>query len=163
MIFQKFYITILCLWLSLQLILGSVGLPIIEHYCGMSGEKSTFIFEEKECCCEISASNLAKLTEEINKELNTENHCATETKSTKEDCCDTQTSYQKANFEAISIEKTIFKFSPFVALLPSKVQFKIYSEKSFFTTFQILHFADLPPPNWKIGRLFIVFIQVFRL
>ncbi len=158
MIFQKFHITIISLWLSLQLIVGSVGLPIFEHYCQMSGKTDTSLIE-KECCCEISATNLAKLTEE----LSPENHCVVEVESTKDTCCDTQTSYEKANFEAISIEKTVFKFNHFVTLLPSQIYFKNFTEKSFFTAFQITHFADLPPPNWKIGKRFIVFIQVFRL
>lgn len=132
-----------------------MGLPIIEHYCEMSGKKNTsIIVKAKECCCEIAAANFSKLThtEDTNHRVFTES-----------DCCDTETSYQKANFEAISLEKTVFDFSHFVALLPSEVYFKNFTEKSFFSTFQILHFADLPPPNWKLGKLFIVFIQVFRL
>jgi hypothetical protein len=154
LISQKLHITITCLWLSLQLILGSVGLPIIEHYCEMSGETNTFILvKAQECCCKISATNFSTLTDiENNDHLD----------STESDCCDTETSYQKANFEAISLAKTTFDFSHFVAILPAQTYFKIFTEKPFFTTFQILHFADLPPPNWKLGKLFIVFIQVFR-
>lgn len=156
MIFQQFHITITCLWLSLQLLLGSVGLPIIEHYCGMCGKSSVSIITEKKCCCAISAANFSKLIDTTTDEAN---HVDT----TEDDCCDTETSYEKANFEAISIQKTVFDFGHFVALLPSPIQFTTFTEKSFFTTFQILHFADLPPPNWKLGKLFIVFIQVFRL
>lgn len=156
MIFQQFHITITCLWLSLQLILGSVGLPIVEHYCEMSGKSSVSIITEKKCCCAISAANFSKLIDTTTDEAN---HVDT----TEDDCCDTETSYEKANFEAISIQKTVFDFGHFVALLPSPIQFTTFTEKSFFTTFQILHFADLPPPNWKLGKLFIVFIQVFRL
>ncbi|AFM05939.1 hypothetical protein Fleli_3622 [Bernardetia litoralis DSM 6794] len=159
MIFQKFYITITCLWLSLQLILGSVGLPIIEHYCEMSGKTNTSILVEiKECCCKISAQNLAKISSSTNKK-----NYLTFSETSKDDCCDTEISYQKVDFKAISLEKTAFDFNPFVALLPSQTYFKIYSEKTFFSSFRILHFADLPPPNWKLGKLFIVFIQVFRL
>ncbi len=160
MIFTKFYITITCLWLSLQLILGSVGLPIIEHYCQMSGKKDiSIILKAKECCCEISAQNLAKLSDKLDKE----NHHSSKKETKNEDCCDTETSYEKANFEAISLEKTVFKFNSFVAVLPSQNYFKNFIEKSFFSPFQIFHFADLPPPNWKLGKRFIVFIQVFRL
>ena len=155
MIFQQFHITITCLWLSLQLILGSVGLPIIEHYCEMSGKSSVSIITEKKCCCAISAANFSKL---IDTDTKNDNHV----ESTEDDCCDTEISYEKANFEAISIQKTIFDFGHFVAILPSPISFKNFTEKSFFTTFQIFHFADLPPPNWKLGKLFIVFIQVFR-
>ncbi len=161
MIFQKFHITITCLWLSLQLILGSVGLPIIEHYCEMSGKTNTSILvKAKECCCKISAQNFDKISTNLEK-----NHHSITEDNTKDDCCDTETSYKKANFEAISLDKTVFDFSHFVApfISPSDIYFKNFTEKSFFTAFQILHFADLPPPNWKIGKLFIVFIQVFRL
>lgn len=133
-----------------------MGLPIVEHYCEMSGKSSVSIITEKKCCCAISAANFSKLIDTTTDEAN---HVDT----TEDDCCDTETSYEKANFEAISIQKTVFDFGHFVALLPSPIQFTTFTEKSFFTTFQILHFADLPPPNWKLGKLFIVFIQVFRL
>lgn len=127
----------------------------------MSGKSEVSILTEKECCCDISEDNLAKLTQKVNIE-NTENHNAFENEIT-DSCCDTQTSYEKVDFEAISLQKTVFKFSGFVAILPSTITFKIYSEKAFFAPFPIFHFADLPPPNWKLGKLFIVFIQVFRL
>lgn len=143
----------ICFWLSLQLILGSVGLPIIEHYCEMSGKSNIFIIAEKKCCCDISAANFSKLID-----TDDTNHL----ENTKDDCCTTETSYEKANFEAISIQKTVFDFGHLVAILPSPISFKNFTKKSFFTTFQVFYFADLPPPNWKLGKLFIVFIQVFR-
>ncbi|WP_338815542.1 hypothetical protein V9L05_23480 (plasmid) [Bernardetia sp. Wsw4-3y2] len=159
MISQKLHITITCLWLSLQLILGSVGLPIIEHYCQMSGKTNTsIIVEAKKCCCDISAANFARLTDK-----NTHIEDTYHLENTKDNCCDTEVSYEKANFEAISTQKIIFDFGHFIALLPSQIYLKKFTEKSFFTAFQITHFADLPPPNWKLGKLFIVFIQVFRL
>lgn len=120
----------------------------------MSGKSSVSIITEKECCCAISTANFEKL---INKEDT--NHLAT----TKGDCCDTEISYEKINFEAISVQKIIFDFGHFAVLIPSQTYFKIFTEKTFFSSFRILHFADLPPPNWKLGKLFIVFIQVFRL
>ncbi|WP_338766714.1 hypothetical protein WAF17_04370 [Bernardetia sp. ABR2-2B] len=162
MIFQKLHITITCLWLSLQLILGSVGLPIIEHYCQMSGKTNTSIIKAKKCCCEISAQNLAKLSKNTETE---KNHHSIQTENKKDDCCDTETTFEKADFEAISLEKTTFDFSHFVATITSvsQIYFKNFIGKSFFDTFQILQFADLPPPNWKLDKLFIVFIQVFRL
>ncbi|WP_291727368.1 HYC_CC_PP family protein [Bernardetia sp.] len=158
MIFYKFHTTIICFWLSLQIILGSVGLPIIEHYCQMSGMTNTSILvKTKKCCCKISEQKLAKLIAEVEQE---KNHSFSE--NSKDDCCDTETIYEKIDFEAIALEKTHFDFDHFVALLPSQNYFKNLTEKPIFTAFQILHFTDLPPPNWKLGKLYIVFIQVFR-
>lgn len=163
MIYTNFHITITCLWLSLQIILGSVGLPIIEHYCQVSGESNTSVFiKTKDCCCIISNQKLIT----TNTEVKTEQHhslAITAFESSEEECCDTQTTFEKANFEAISLEKSSFKLNYFSVFLPSVPHsFNIRSVKSFFDRFQILHFADLPPPNWKLGKRFIVFIQVFR-
>lgn len=164
MIFPKLHITITCLWLSLQLILGSVGLPIIEHYCEMSGKTNTSILiKTKSCCCKISEQNLAKLIAEVEQEKHHSFSSIDKSTDSEDDCCDTETSYEKADFKAVSLEKTSFDFDvQFVALLPSQSYFKNFIEKPFFTAFQILHFADLPPPNWRLGKRFIVFIQVFR-
>ena len=141
-----------------------MGLPIIEHYCERSGKTNTSILVKvKECCCKIAAQNLAKLNSNADCDANFENHHLVKQQNQRDDCCDTETTYQKADFEAISIEKSNFDFGHFVAILPIQIQFKNLTEKSFFNPFQILHFADLPPPNWKLGKLFIVFIQVFRL
>lgn len=126
----------------------------------MSGKSSVSIITEKKCCCEISAANFSKL---IDKKNNLEDTNHLENVEDKDDCCDTETSYEKANFEAISLEKTAFDFGHFVAIIPSQNHFKNFTEKTFFSSFRIFHFADLPPPNWKLGKLFIVFIQVFRL
>jgi hypothetical protein len=134
-----------------------VGLPIIKHYCQMSGKSSVSIItdtKEKKCCCAIPTTDFSGLADTEDK-----NHPAIE----KDDCCNTETSYEKANFEAVSIQKAIFDFGHFVATLPSQIRFKTFTEKTFFSSFCILSFVDLPAPNWKLGKLFIVFIQVFRL
>lgn len=128
----------------------------------MSGKSSVSIITEKECCCAISAQNLAKLCD-LGSISSEKNHNLATTENIKDDCCDTEISYEKINFEAISVQKTIFDFDHFAVLIPSQTYFKIFTEKTFFSSFRILHFADLPPPNWKLGKLFIVFIQVFRL
>ncbi len=125
----------------------------------MSGKSSVSIITEKKCCCAISADNFSKL---IDKEKAKENE-SNQVENQEDSCCDTEIAYEKADFKAVSLEKTVFDFGHFVALIPSPLQFKVFTKKSFFSTFQILHFADLPPPNWKLGKLFIVFIQVFRL
>lgn len=125
----------------------------------MSGKSSVTIFKdftEKKCCCAISAANFSKLIDQKDT-----NHL--ENIADKDDCCDTEISYEKADFEATSLEKTVFNFEHFVALTSSQIHFKIFTEKTFFNSFRVFYFTDLPPPNWKLGKLFIVFIQVFRL
>ncbi|MGZ5245037.1 MAG: HYC_CC_PP family protein [Bacteroidia bacterium] len=140
---KKLFTYSFSVWLSICVLLASVGVPVFAHTCNMNSDcKEVSVLPEQGCC-----SNDEPVEKPANGCVETE------------DCCKDELTIVKAELPAIKIVTHHYSIVPMaiVAMLPGKIN--LHFGQSY------RHFK-LPPQNAPpslSGRDILTQIQVFRI